>query len=92
MHPPKRAGEDPRTAALREAHEEAGLPLTSPIHALTSQSSIPVKHFSGRDHWPADLYVIPEHTFGIDASGVTLTFSSEHTEFAWRLRDGTLVR
>ena len=40
-------------------------------------------HFSDRENWPHDQYVIPGYHFGVDASGLAITLSHEHTEFRW---------
>ena len=54
-----------------------------PLVQLTTTASVPVTYFGDREHWPSDLYVIPIHYFGVDATGVDITISHEHTEFRW---------
>ncbi len=79
-------GEDNETAAQaaqREAHEEARIPLTSPLAELTTTASVPVTHFGDREHWPRDLYVIRTHYFGVDTTDVDIAISKEHVEFRW---------
>lgn len=50
---------------------------------MQATASIPVRFFSDRDGWPADLYVIPEHSFAVDTTGVDVALSDEHTEIRW---------
>ena len=79
-------GEDnelPIDAAKREANEEAGIPETCAYIALQSVSSIPVHNFKDSVNWDPSLYVIPEHTFGADCSGVPLVLSHEHDKMEW---------
>ena len=75
--------ESPLAAAKREAFEEAAIPSTASFFSLSTSSSIPVYHFSAHRGWPRDQYVIPGYYFCVDASGITITLSSEHTEFRW---------
>lgn len=77
-------GEQPFEAARREALEEAAIPPTAPLYRLQTVNSIPVEGFAARRHWPPDLYVMPEYTFGCDATGCALVVSSEHNRFLWR--------
>jgi dATP pyrophosphohydrolase len=74
--------ETPPEAARREALEEARIPPDRPLYELATRSSIPVYHFQA-PHWPSDLYMIPEHAFAVDATGVDVMLSPEHTEMAW---------
>jgi dATP pyrophosphohydrolase len=47
-------------------------------------NSIPVAGFAARNDWPANLYVIPEYTFGISCEHHdAVTLSPEHMEFRW---------
>lgn len=75
--------ESPARAARREAHEEAGLPLGTRLYQLQSMDTVAVTHFRARGAWPSDLYVVPQLTFGVNASGLEITTSQEHTEHAW---------
>jgi dATP pyrophosphohydrolase len=75
--------EMPSEAARREAFEEAGLPTSVPLYALQSLDSVPVIHFQVRDLWPADLYVVPQFSFGADATDVEIEISDEHTRIEW---------
>lgn len=54
-------GETPLQAAIRECREEVGLGSRNTVRRLKSQASIPVAHFTDREHWPADVFVIPEY-------------------------------
>ena len=74
--------ETPLQAARREAWEEAGIDPASPFMALDSLATIPVDNFPElRDR--ADLYVVPEHSFGVQVCDDPLRRSPEHTEIAW---------
>ncbi len=86
------AGESLYQAAIREAGEEAGLPATVRMYRLQTVSSVPVECFSGRDGWPADLYVIAEYCFAADCTGLGLRLSSEHTAAAWDVYSDTANR
>lgn len=76
-------GESPLEAAKRETHEEAGIPQSQAYIELQSVASVPIYHFKGRDHWPKNLYVIPEYAFGVEAAGVMIHLSHEHQEVLW---------
>jgi dATP pyrophosphohydrolase len=75
--------ESPHAAASREAEEEAGIPGDARLYRLQACASIPVAGFSARREWPADLFVIPEHAFAVEASRFELRLSSEHTQLEW---------
>jgi dihydroneopterin triphosphate diphosphatase len=78
--------EDSETASMaarREASEEAGLPSAAPLYQLQALDTVPVVHFQSRETWPADLYVVPQFSFGIDATSLDLEISHEHTQFDW---------
>lgn len=70
-------------AARREASEEAGLPSTTPLYQLQAMDTVPVIHFKGRETWPSNLYVVPQFSFGADATDLDLVVSREHTQFDW---------
>ena len=74
--------EDPVSAALREAWEEAGIAATLEWTALDSRASIPRTAFPDAD-WPSDVYVVPELCFAVDVGAVELRLSAEHGQFAW---------
>lgn len=78
--------ETPLQAAQREAFEEGGIPGDAPYFALTASSSVPVSCIgaAARAHWPADLYVIPNHAFAVEVAAEFLpVLSREHVELAW---------
>jgi len=78
--------ETPVEAARREAFEEAAVPLDAPYFALSTTSSVPVSCIgaAARAHWPADLYVIPNHAFAVEvARDFQPILSREHSELAW---------
>ena len=70
-------------AARREASEEAGLPRAAPLYQLQAMDTVPVIHFRDREGWPPDLYVVPQFSFGADATDLDLAISHEHTHFDW---------
>jgi dATP pyrophosphohydrolase len=78
-----RPGESPLEAARREAAEEAGIPSDAPFLPLDSITSVPVEHFAAAADWPADTYVIPEYSFGVEAKADAITISHEHAEHMW---------
>ena len=75
--------ESPLDAVRREAREEAGLDPDSRLIRLDTTSTVPVTCFADSHLWGDDLYVVPEHCFGLDATGRTIRLSDEHTEFRW---------
>lgn len=75
--------ESPVQAARREAHEEAGTPIDAPMLPLQSMNTVPVQLFRDRQHWPTDLYVVPQHVFAVDATALRLAISAEHLRLAW---------
>ncbi len=78
-----RVGEAVADAAKRETWEETGIPGTSGFYRLDSMDMIPKYHFAASKTWPAELYVLPQHCFGVESSTHDLVLSSEHTEFRW---------
>ncbi len=75
--------ETPAAAARREAHEEAGIPRDASYLALESTTTVPACWFSAWSTWPADVLVVREHAFAVDASGAGLALSAEHQELRW---------
>jgi dATP pyrophosphohydrolase len=75
--------ETPVEAAVREAHEEAFVSEGAKLMQLDSIASVPRSAFPDATHWPADLYVVPEHCFAVDVSGHEMAISAEHTSFEW---------
>jgi dATP pyrophosphohydrolase len=76
-------GETPEQAAMRETVEELGTPADAAFYRLTSTSSVPVCFFAAARQWPSDLFVIPEHAFAVDCTGLDLHLSDEHDEQRW---------
>lgn len=74
--------ETPLEAAKREAFEEAGISGTCQFTPLQASCTVPVAFFQDSD-WNPALYVIPEHSFGVDCTGQALTLSSEHEAMEW---------
>ncbi len=75
-------------AARREALEEAGIPAQAPLYQLTMQDFVPVACFEGaRSEWPSDIYVVPQHFFACDATGLELRVSREHIDIRWMSYD-----
>ena len=75
--------ETPDQAAVREVFEETGIAVNGRLLALDSRASIPATVFSGTEHWPKHLFVIPEYAFGLAVTDRAIRLSSEHQEFAW---------
>jgi dihydroneopterin triphosphate diphosphatase len=77
--------ENPAEAARRELREETQVPASAPLYALQSVCSVPISEINPtkRAHWPADLFVIPNWTFGVDCTGFEVKLSDEHTEYKW---------
>ena len=75
--------ETPLAAARREANEEAGLPVTATLIDLQTRSSVSVTCFRDSAQWGDDLYVIPEHYFGVEMPSVNIQISREHKAFRW---------
>ena len=69
--------------ARREAEEEAGIPRGARFFRLDSRASVPKTAFSPTDHWPKALFVVPEYSFAVDASGQELDLSHEHDKVRW---------
>ncbi len=75
--------ESPSDTARREAEEEAAIAVGSGswMH-LDATASVPRTAFPNAP-WPDSVYVIPQHSFAVDASGVELRLSVEHDCFEW---------
>ena len=75
--------EDALQAAWREAAEETSIPSDLSFVRLDSVASIPRTSFVETEHWPEDLYVVPEYSFAVDVGDRELALSSEHDEVRW---------
>ena len=75
--------ETPGEAAKREAFEEAGLSAVGRLLPLQAACTVPVTFFRDSSSWDPALYVIPEHSFGVDCTGQALTLSDEHNAIEW---------
>ena len=69
--------------ARREAEEEAGISKGARFFRLDSRASVPKTAFSPTEHWPKDLFVVPEYSFAVDVSGQELDLSHEHDKVSW---------
>lgn len=84
--------EDPSRAARRETEEEAGITLPDRSWiALDSVASVPRTAFPNAP-WPDSVYVIPQHSFAVDASGVELRLSTEHDGLEWLMYEAAAKR
>lgn len=75
--------ETPGEAARREAWEEGGIPASCAFVTLQTTSSVPVSCFPDACHWGDELYVIPEHAFGVDLTDRQVLLSHEHCQVRW---------
>jgi dATP pyrophosphohydrolase len=80
--------ESPLEAAKRETFEECGVSGEVRYIVLDSVTSIPVYHFKDSRLWGEDVYVIPQYSFGVNATGCELRLSAEHTEYKWLTYEG----
>jgi dATP pyrophosphohydrolase len=79
-------GEDaeiPLEAARRETCEETGIPPDSTFLQLDTIQPVPVTEFIDSYLWGEDIYVIPQHCFGVLAEDSELVLSGDHTEHRW---------
>lgn len=85
------SGETIAEAALREAHEEAGISRDAELTKLASVCSVPANVFKDWKSWPEGTFVVTEHAFAVrlpERSQVRL--SAEHAEFRWCTYDEAL--
>jgi dihydroneopterin triphosphate diphosphatase len=75
--------EIPEQTARREAREEAGIPEDAHLIRLDSMASIPAAYFLDHHLWGANVYVIPEYSFGVEDKGGEIHLSGEHSECEW---------
>ena len=74
-------GEAPLDAAKREGFEEARIPTNASYLALDSTASLPACWFPAWAEWPAEILVIPEHSFAVEVADCQ--HSSEHRDLKW---------
>ena len=72
-------------AARRETAEETGLSGDAPLYRLDMVSGVESSCFAARSEWPADLYIVTKHYFGMDVSAEPepVRLSAEHKNFRW---------
>ncbi len=75
--------ESAEDAAKRELCEETGICDGISLIRLDARASVPKTAFSGTEHWPAGLYVVPEHAFAVELSRQEIKLSEEHDRYAW---------
>lgn len=74
--------ETPLQAARRETREETGIDSDRFIR-LDTTDSVPVSEFRDSQFWGEDIYVIPQHFFGLEVKSKAITLSKEHADFGW---------
>lgn len=83
----------PLISAKREAYEEARIPWDKKYDILETTCSISTEGFKrSRLIWGETCLVIPEYCFAVEASGVKIEISSEHTAFEWADRQTAMRR
>lgn len=80
----RRGQRDPRTGRTARGHRGTRPRPPHPLYPLQTTASVPARFFANRNHWPAGTYVVPEHSFAIDLTGVEAAISHEHTALEWR--------
>jgi dATP pyrophosphohydrolase len=83
-------GETPLAAAVRESHEEAGLPATLAYEPLAAMTMVPASWFSAWADWPAGTLVIPEHAFAVDVGALDVVIGEEHRAVRWVCYDDAI--
>lgn len=80
-------GEDDETpfeTVVREVKEEICVNIKQEdIEKLDTINTIPVANVTGEYTWGPNVFVIPEYTFAVNATGFDITLSSEHKEYKW---------
>ena len=75
--------ETPLAAARRETWEETGISRDSSFLRLDTVISVPVTAYRDSHLWGEDVYVIPQHCFGVLVEDSGLALSHEHTAYRW---------
>jgi len=75
--------ESPLQTAKRETFEECGIPMESDFIKLNTINSVPITRFKDKYLWKENLFVIPEYSFGVNASTKLVSISKEHIEYKW---------
>jgi dATP pyrophosphohydrolase len=75
--------ETPLEAASREAHEEAGTPMSANVITLDSMCCVPANIFRDWKQWPKGTYVVKEFAFGVEVQFEPIKLSNEHIELKW---------
>jgi dATP pyrophosphohydrolase len=70
-------------ALRREAFEEAGIPQDSAFYRLDTFFTVPRFNFAVTDHWPKNLYSVPNYCFAVNYPVENLILSHEHSEYKW---------
>ena len=76
------ADETAMQAAMREAHEEAGIPAAVEFFQLDSMATIPTPQAAGM-LWGPEVLVVPEYAFGAAVGDHEIVLSDEHESFRW---------
>ena len=76
-----KSGEPFVEAVKRECSEEAGIPESADYFALQTINSVPIHYFD--EQTPEGKYVIDEHCFAVDCTGIEIALSHEHSEYRW---------
>jgi dATP pyrophosphohydrolase len=75
-------GEEPLEAVGRESFEEAGIPKNARYYKLDTIASLPANAFpEGKNHWPANLFIIPGYYYAVNIGSINIRLSQEHTEY-----------
>jgi len=75
--------ESPEDAAAREFSEETGICDGIALLLLDATATVPRTAFYPTEHWPKDLYVVPEYSFAVDLGDREIILSDEHDRYAW---------
>lgn len=82
--------ETPLQAAQRETWEETGINLLDGWIPLDSTASIPTREIKAARLWGDQVFVIPQHAFGVAADERKITLSAEHTRCGWFAYDAAV--